>query len=186
MPITVPGVMGVLVPSIVFTGPGVFKYSKGVAIGLTKWARTIQVSTTDTGTAGAGTGILPLIVPQPLLFGHILAGMKNQKLLGLLAVPFIVGVSTGLNLAFLQMVINTTHPSVGAGAGLASFKAPPATPFILEGFKLAGMKGDGTAKKARALAFGLDKSIASLVIPIPIVGPPSPSPSSGVGSGSLA
>jgi len=186
MPATIPGVVGVLVPNILFTGVGVIKYSKGVANGLTAWSRAIQISTTDAGTVGVGKGApIPLIVPQPILFGNILAGMKAYDLIGLLAVPFVLGLSTGLSLAFAQMLINTTHPSVGSGTAIAKFSAPPASSFMISGFARENMTGEGSVRKARALSQGLDRSIASLVIPVPIVGPAASAPSSGSGSGKL-
>ena len=100
--------------------------------------------------------------------------------------PGTVGLANALTQVFAQMVLNTTHPSVGAGGGAAKFLAPPAAPSILQGFQQAGMKGGATDKKAKALGRALDMTFAVLVMPVGIVGPPSISPGAGSGFGGIA
>lgn len=189
MPYAPPSIVTVLTPPLLASGmigPGLPKYSLGVATGVSNWLRSITVSTIDTGTAGAGKGVpTPLIVPQPLLYTNILLGMGAFGILGLMAPVFAVGLSTGLSAAFLQALTNTAHPSVGTGAGVATFRAPPAYPVLELGFKIAGLVGDGPTKKALALGKALDTTFASLVLPVAIAGPPSPSPSAGSGTGNL-
>lgn len=190
MPVTVPGFMGALIPnliSVAMIGTGLPKYARGVALGLQQWIPKIRVNTVDVGTAGAGKSApVPLIVPQPILYANIIGGMVSQKQAGVLMPALALGLANGLVLCFGQTVINTTHPSVGAGGGVAKFFAPPAAQSMISGFQQAGMTGDQATKKAKALATGLDLTFAILVMPVAIVGPPSPSPSAGSGFGGLA
>lgn len=189
MPVTVPGIMGSLIPSMIsvsLIGTGVPKFSRGVALGLQQWIPQVKVSTVDTGTAGAGKNVpMPLIVLTPILYANILLGMKAQNLLGIHAPIFANGLSMGLTGAFLQMLVVTNHPSVGTGAGVATFKAPPAARSILSGFQQVGLKGPGSSKEAKALGMALDRTFASLIMPIAIVGPSSPSPGAGSGFGNI-
>lgn len=189
MPATVPGFMGALIPNLVSTGmigTGIPKYARGVALGLQQWVPKIRVTTIDTGTVGAGKNVpLPIIVPQPILYANLIAGMVSQKLTGVLMPPFILGLANGLVLCFAQTLISTTHPSVGIGAGVAKFSAIPAAQSMISGFAQAGMVGNQAVKKAKALATGLDRTFAILVMPIVIAGSPSPFPSAGSGFGSL-
>jgi hypothetical protein len=189
MPVTVPGIMGALIPNLVsvaMIGTGVPQYCKGVALGVTKWIPQVKVQTVDVGTAGAGKSApTPIIVPQPLLYANVLLGMTSQGLAGVFMPVFAVGLTNGLVLSFIQMVISTNHPSVGTGGGVAKFSAPPAASAMIQGFKEAGLKGDGSIKKAKAVATALDKTFAILVLPVVIVGPPSPAPGAGSGFGSI-
>lgn len=189
MPATVPGFMGALIPNLVsvaMIGVGLPKYARGVALGLQQWVPKIRVNTVDTGTLGAGKNVpLPLVVPQPVLYLNLIAGMTAQKQAGVLMPVFAAGLANGLVLCFAQTLLSTTHPSVGAGGGVAKFSAPPATKSMISGFQQAGMTGDQATKKAKAIAFALDATFAILVMPVAIVGPPSPAPSAGSGFGSL-
>jgi hypothetical protein len=181
--------MGALIPNLVsvaMIGTGLPKYARGVALGLQQWVPKIRVNTIDTGTAGAGKSVpIPLIVPQPILYGNLIAGMVAQKQVGVLMPSFVLGLANGLVLCFTQTLMNTTHPSVGVGGGVAKFSAPPAAQSMISGFQQAGMVGDQATKKAKALAMGLDLTFAILVMPIAIVGPPSIVPSAGTGFGGL-
>jgi len=185
----VPGFMGALIPnllSVTMIGTGIPKYARGVALGLQQWVPQVRVTTVDTGTAGVGKNVpLPVVVPQPVLYANLLAGMLAQKQAGVFMPPFIAGLTNGLVLCFAQVVISTTNPSVGVGGGIAKFSAPPAAQSMISGFLQAGMVGDQAIKKAKAVATGLDRTFAILVLPIVIVGPPSLSPSAGSGFGSL-
>jgi hypothetical protein len=189
MPATVPGFLGVLIPNLVSTGmigTGLPKYARGVALGLQQWVPQVKITTIDTGTAGAGKNVpLPIIVPQPILYTNLIAGMVSQKLTGVFMPSFIAGLANGLVLCFTQTLISTTHPSVGVGGGVAKFSAVPAAQSMISGFAQAGMVGDQAVKKAKALATGLDRTFAILIMPVVIAGPPSPFPSAGSGFGSL-
>lgn len=189
MPATIPGIMGALIPNLIacgMIGTGVSKYARGVAMGLVRWVPQIKVSTVDTGSAGTGRNVpQPLTVPTPILYGNLVASMTSQGLAGPFMPLFVTGLSNGLTVAFAQMLVSTNHSSVGTGAGVATFKAPPAVKSITEGFTAAGLNGKATARKARALGVALDRTLASLVIPIAIVGSASSSPSTGVGSGQI-
>jgi hypothetical protein len=189
MPVTVPGIMGAVLPNLVsvaMIGTGTPKYSKGVALGVSYWIPKVKVNTVDVGTAGAGKNVpLPLVVPPQLLYANILVGMTANGLAGILMPVFALGLANGLAMAFAQMLVSTNHPTVGVGAGVAKFSGPPAYSSILQGFKDAGMDGDKLPKKAKALGMALDVTFASLLLPVAIVGPPSISPGGGSGFGSI-
>lgn len=165
-------------------GVGVPKFVWGLGIGLSTWTPTILINTTDVGTAGAGKGVpIPIVIPQPLLYGNLLAGMVAEGLMGVLAPAFILGLTNGLVLLYAQALTNTVHVGVAVGGGVATFRPPPAFASIQAGFAAVGMVGVADAKLARALSQGLERTFRSLVLPQPIVGPPTPTGASGRGAG---
>lgn len=189
MPVTIPGMMGVLIPNLVSSGmigTGVPKYAQAIATGLSIWVPQVKILTVDTGTLGVGLGVpVPLIVPVPVLYANLVSSMIAQGLAGPLMPALMAGLATGLASSFGQMVTQTNHPTVGLGGGVATFRATPATPSMLLGFSSVGMSGSGPTKKARALGSALDRIFASLIMPVGIVGPPSIAPSGGAGFGNI-
>lgn len=189
MPISVPQVMGTLIPNLTATamiGVGVPKFARGLGNGLSRWTPTITISTTDAGTAGAGKGApMPVLIQQPLLYANLVAGMTSQGLIGVLMPAFVLGLSNGLVAVYLQTLTNTAHVGVGVGAGVARFQPPPAFPFIQAGFVSAGMSGVAHVKLARAISRGLETTFKALVQAQPIVGPPTPTGASGRGFGTI-
>jgi len=189
MPVTPPGIVGALVPNLLavaLVGTDVPKYASGVAAGLVRWIPSIRVTTTDAGSAGVGSNVpLPLPVPSPLLIPNLTLGMTSMGLIGPFMPVLVTGLANGLSVAFAQMLVKTTHPTVGTGSGVAKFVAPPATPFMVQGFSSVGMVGPSAAQKAGALGIGLDRTFASLVVPVAIVGSASPTGASGVGTGNI-
>lgn len=181
--------MATLIPNLVscaMLGVGVPKLARGLGIGLSTWTPTISISTTDVGTAGAGKGVpVPIIIVQPVLYANLLAGMQSQKLLGVLAPAFIMGLTNGLVALYAQGFTNTVHAGVGTGAGVATFRPRPALPQIRAGFAAVGMTNDTNLKFARALSQGLETTFRGLVLPQPIVGSASPVATSGRGFGSI-
>lgn len=189
MPATIPGMMTTLIPSLAASGMlgiGVPKYALGIATGISIWLPQVKILTVDTGTAGVGAGTpTPIIIPVPVLYANLVAGMTSQGLAGPLMPAMMLGLANGLTASFAQGVTSTLHPTVGVGGGVATFRATPATSSILAGFASAGLLGDGPAKKARAIGSALDRTFASLILPIAIVGPPSIAPSAGTGVGNI-
>jgi hypothetical protein len=189
MPISLPAFTGVIASNLLgaaLIGVEIPRLASGVATGLVYWAPQIVVSTIDTGTAGAGVNVpLPWLIPQPLLFGLLSANVPPAGFVGLFVPSMVAGLSNGLSVSFLQMLISTTHPTVGTGTGIAKFTAPPAAISMLAGFASVGLVGEAAPRLATAIGVSLDASIANLVIPVVIVGPPSPSPASGTGIGKL-
>jgi hypothetical protein len=167
-------------------GVGVPKLARGIGLGLSTWTPTISISTTDVGTAGVGKGVpVPIVIVQPVLYANLLVGMRNQKLLGVLAPAFIMGLTNGLIALYAQGFTNTVHAGVGTGAGVATFRPPPAFPQIQAGFASVGMTNDTNTKFARALSHGLETTFRGLVLPQPIVGSASPVATTGRGFGSI-
>lgn len=192
MPLNPPALAtGFLVPNLISTGnigTGVSKLALGVSIGVCQYL-TVQskVTTVDAGTLGAGTSIIPLIVPFPLLNGALLSSFASAGLFGVMAPPFLAGLATGLTTGWLALaLLQTNHPTVGVGAGVARIVGPTAVPAMISGFAAMEMVGNGPAKTATAIGRALDTTFASFVqLGIPIVGSPSIVGSSGVGFGTV-
>jgi len=189
MPVVPPGIVGMLVPNMTVTGnigSGVSKFAGGVAAGLAVWVPKIVVQTIDSGSLGVGSGgPMPLLVPPPLLYANLLIGSASFGILGPMDPLLELGLANGLTASFVQMLVKTTHPGVGAGSAIARFQAPPCIPDMIAGFASVQMVGDGPVKKASAVGMALDITFASLVMPVPIVGAPSPSGGAGVGFGQI-
>jgi len=189
MPVTVPGVVGAVLPNLIATanlGTGVPQLASGVANGVVQWTPQIVVATIDAGSLGVGSGgPVPVVIPPPAMLGAMTGGFASFGLLGIMAPLLIAGLSNGLVLAYLQALVKTTHPGIGVGSGVAKFIAPPAGPIFIAGFKAAGMKGQSTDQLALAIGQALDIVFASLLIPIPIVGSASPAGGAGAGVGNI-
>jgi hypothetical protein len=189
MPIALPAITGTVASNLLaaaLIGTETPKLAAGVAAGLTYWVPQVTVSTVDAGSAGVGSGVpIPWAVPQPLLFGLLGANIPSAGIIGLFTPSLVLGLANGLATSFLQMLISTTHPTVGVGSGVAKFVAPPAAGSMVAGFSSAGLVGEAAPRLATAIGFSLDAAIASLVIPIVIAGSASPSPSTGTGTGKI-
>lgn len=189
MPVTTAQAISTLVPALAGTsmvGFGVPKFVRGLGIGLSTWTPTIIINSTDVGTAGSGKGApVPITIPQPLLYGNLFTGMSGQGLIGVMRPAFLLGLSQGLVVLYAQCVTSTAHVGVAVGAGVATFRPPPALPFIQAGFAAVGMVGEGGIKMARALSQGLERTFRSLALAQPIVGPASPTGASGRGIGKI-
>ena len=189
MPLTPPGIAGVLVPALVgsgMLGTNVPQLALGIGIGVTLWTQSLTVSTVDAGTLGAGLGFLPCVIPPPLLIGGMLSGFAAAGISGVVMPLLATGIGTGLATAFAsQGVITTVHPTVGVGTGVCSFPGPSAVPFLISGLTSAGLTGTSVTQLGTGIGTGLDIGFAAFVIPIPILGAPSPAPSAGAGSGKI-
>lgn len=181
--------MATLVPNLVscaMLGVGVPRLARGLGIGLSTWTPTIVISTTDVGSAGVGKGVpVPIALVQPVLYGNLLAGMRAQNLVGVLAPAFVMGLANGLVALYLQGFTNTVHAAVGVGAGVATFRPPAAFPAINAGFAAVGITNGVATRLARALSSGLETTFRGLALPQPIVGSVSPATASGRGFGSI-
>jgi hypothetical protein len=173
--------------SVAHIGTGMPKLAMAVAIGVSQFL-TVQakVTTIDTGVLGVGTSIMPMIVPPPLLQGGLYSGFSSMGILGVMSPLTIAGLTNGLTTGLLALaLLQTNHPGVGVGAGVARIVGPSAIPSMLAGFASIGSTGDGAKKIATAIGIGLDITFAAFVEPVPIVGSPSPVPAAGVGFGSV-
>jgi hypothetical protein len=188
MPLTPAGIIAALTPNLAATGNlgvSVPKLAAGVAAGIALWNPTVRVTTLDAGTLGAGTGVLPCLLPQPLLLGGFTAGMASFGIAGIFAASLALGLANGLAQAYPQGLISTINPTVGVGTGVAKFVGPSAMSAMNQGFSSAGLVGPESVKIANAIGFGLSQAFAGFTVPIPIVGPPSTVGSSGSGSGTI-
>jgi hypothetical protein len=189
MPVIIPAMVGLITPNLVATGnlgSNTPQLATGIATGLQQWIPSIVVQTTDAGSLGVGSGgPMPLVVPQPVLYGGLMTGAASAGVLGIMAPALFLGISNGIVMACAQMLIKTTHPGVGVGTGLAKFIGGSAVGAMIAGFAAAGMTGQATVQIATAVGIGLDITFQALAIPVPIVGSASPTGGSGVGVGNI-
>ncbi len=189
MPVALPILNGILTPNLLamgLLGIETPRLASGVSTGLVYWVPQVSVTTTDVGSGGSGMSVpTPWLVPQPLLLGFLTANIPSAGFVGIFTPSLILGLANGLAMSFLQMFISTIHPTVGVGTGIAKFTAPPASVSMNTGFSSVGLVGDAAPRLATAIGLSLDAAIASLVIPVPIVGPGSPSAATGTGTGKI-
>lgn len=187
MPLAPPILTPIIAANLIATaniGPGVPQYSQGVANGVAiHLLQNTKVVTVDAGALGVGTSVMPLLIPPPVLLAAILAGFAAGGIIGPMSPLLALGLANGLSQGLQLAIVQTNHPTVGVGAGVARFVGSSAVPSIIQGFAAAGMTGQGPVKKATALGIGLDILFASFALPIPIVGAPAPSPGGGAGFG---
>lgn len=188
MPATPSGIAALIVPnlaSVTLVGSDTPKIATGVGIGVSNWLSQMSIQTIDSGTLGVGSGgPMPLVVP-PTLLVNMLVAFVASGMLGPSAPLLATGISNGLLLAFPQALIKTTHIGVGSGTGVAKFFAPPATPIISLGLAQGGVVGPLAVQLANGVGAALDVTFATLVVSVPIIGPPSPSGGSGTGFGKI-
>lgn len=167
--------------------------SNQLALGLTNalcvYGKTaMNVTTVDVGTVGVGKGTgFGVFLVQPA-FATTLAGFLPANGIAGLSMPQIVaGVSVGYTAALATAVINTIHPSVGAGSGKLQIlpNTVVAVGIFMEAFLSSGMTGLMLAPLSVALANSLDIALASAVGVVTITGPSASAPSSGLGTGKL-
>jgi hypothetical protein len=173
--------------SVAHIGIGMPKLALAIAIGACQFL-TIQakVVTTDTGVLGAGTSVMPLVIPSPLLQGGLYAGFSSMGILGIMSPLTILGITNGFISGFAALaLLRTNHPGIGVGTGIAKIIGPSAIPSMLLGFASMLMIGEGSIKMATAIGIGLDTTFASFIQPVPIVGAGSPVGGAGVGFGSV-
>lgn len=189
MPLNPPALAGgFLAPnllSVTHVGTGMPKLAMAVAIGVCQFL-TLQakVITVDTGVLGVGTSIMPLIVPPPLLQGGLYTGFSSMGILGIIAPLTITGLTNGLVAGLTALaLLQTNHPGIGVGTGIAKLLGPSAVPAMLQGFAAMAMTGEGSIKTATAIGIALDITVASFIEPVPIVGSPSPIGGAGAGFG---
>ncbi len=188
MPLTLPGLVGAISGGLIsgsMAGMAVPQIASGLANGILSWIPTVQVVTADAGVLGAGSGLLPFLLPPPAVVAAMLAGVASAGLSGVMAAPAATGLGMGIAQGLAQGLITTVHPSVGVGTGIAKLVFPPAIPFLLAGLASANLTGISAPLVATAVGTALSAVFAAFIMPIPIVGAGSPSPSSGVGTGKI-
>lgn len=188
MPLVAPVLSATITAGILsggLIGPAVPKLGSGIGLGIALWVQQLKVITVDAGAAGAGKGLAPLIIPQPLIMANLLAAYAVNGQLGVMAPLEASGIANGLFTGFAQGLISTTHPSVGVGAAVARIMGPPAFSSLMQGFSSAGITGSSASKKANAISMALAIVTQTLVLPVAIVGAAGSSPSSGSGFGSI-
>ena len=189
MPITPTGLVSVLVPSLLSggnIGTGMPRLAQGIANGVSLWIAQTTVSITGTGAAGAGAVSYPLVVPPPLIIANMLGGFSSAGIIGIMAAPLALSIANGLVTGFAQGLIVAAFPGVGSGVGVARVSGPPPMESMNAGFASAGLSGDGSQRIARGISLGLSQTFASLLVPVPIVGPSGPSPGAGTALGKIA
>ena len=167
------------------TGPSAIQLAQGVGLGVFTWAQFLVVNTVDVGVRGVGVGVTPFFIPPPVLMANLTGFYASNGQAGPTAPLEVVGLSNGLSIGLALGTLQTQHPQVGIGSGVAYVAGPPALPFLLAGFASSGIIGPLAPAKANAISMALLTSLATLLVPIIIVGTPSLSPSAGIGQGKV-
>ncbi len=171
-------------------GPGTLQLAEGLASGLSNYCTSgVKVQSIDTGTLGVGSGVgVGVIMPLPTILVAMQGTFIAHGLIGPFAPLKAQGISQAIVQSLLLAQISTTSPSVGVGAGVATFIPNPA--FSLSSFKDglegAGMKGSKVPDLAAAVSEAIDIAFPMSIGIIAIAGSPSIVPSAGSGSGSLS
>ena len=188
MPITQPGLMGALAPSLASAalfGITTPQIALGVSNGLLSWLPAIQVVTIDVGVKGVGSGTIALALPPPVLQTALLSSLPSNGIAGAMMPTLATGLANGLSQGLSQGAILTQHPIVGVGTAVCKFVAPPATPFMLAAMSGSGLIGTLAPSIASAIGDALFQVFAAFSIVLPIVGTPSQIPFVGVGTGRI-
>lgn len=188
MPLLYPAGYSLLLPSLVgvgMLGVGTPKLASAVTQGVIFWASSRSVNTKDVGTSGVGKGLGLLPVTSSLLYPLLLQESLGAGMLGIFTPVFMIGLSSGLSSFLSLATVQTNHPTVGVGTGIATVTGPPSFASFDLGFQTEGISGESSRRIAQVLGNTFDKVFPSLPIPLAIVGPSSPNPSSGVGVGKV-
>jgi ABC-type transport system involved in cytochrome c biogenesis permease subunit len=188
MPLPMPVVVGLVTANLIsggIAGPAIPLLANGVGTGLINWLPTVVVITTDSGSAGVGSGFMPFIVPLGPMMAGMLASFAVNQMLGPMAPLEAMALAKGVSGALSLGILKTTHSGVGSGTGVVRLIAPPAFPFLVSAFKSSGMKGDTAVKKAKAISDAILISFNVFSVAIPIVGPSAPTAGSGSGIGKI-
>lgn len=188
MPITLPGMLGTILPAITaagMIGTSAVQLATAVASGIVLWNPTIKIVSVDVGVLGVGAGTGPIVVPPPALLGALTTTMAASGIIGTMAIPLATGLSTGIALGYASGLIVTVNTGVGVGSGVAKVIPPPAVPQMIAGFAAAGLTGTSVVQLATAIGLALPIAFAPLVSTIVIVGSPSILPGVGAGIGQI-
>jgi hypothetical protein len=162
--------------------------SQGICLNL---LATAQVTTVDSGTAGAGVGASKVIGINPgALIPMMIGQFASQGMLGTMSVALAAAISNGFCTWFLASnQTQTVHSGVGAGVGQGTVVglSPSGMANMIKGMMAAnGLLGTYSPKLADAIGNAIVPHVMSMgVVITPIVGPPSPSGSSGTGTGKV-
>lgn len=168
--------------------------SQAIGTSIVLWLRTQVIQTTDTGTAGVGTGTLPVFVAAPqmallsVLQLALTTSMLGKSLKGQYVLPLVAGIADGLLAHLSYVTVSSQHPGVGVGVGVGKFQglSSAALDNLLRTFLVgAGINGTYAANLASAIAEAMVNFLNPVVFTIPIVGAPAPAAASGVGFGRL-
>lgn len=184
-PATLTGALASNLSAAGLIGPSSSQLAAGIAAGVMLWNPQVAVITADVGSLGAGAGLMPCVIPQPLLLGGLQTGMASFNNIGPFAATLALGIANGLAAAYPSGMITTTHPGVGAGTGIAKFAGPSAIASLISGLGSAGLTGTWIANIGSAVGLGLDIAFAGFTVSIPIVGSASPTGGSGSGFGTI-
>lgn len=188
-PITVGGIMRVSLAGVGMIGSGSSMLSLGLTNALCTYGKTsMNVSTIDVGTLGAGKGVgIGVFVPQPVLLSALLATLPAFGIFGISMPQLALGISTGYSLALSSAIVNTFHPSVGVGTGKLQImpNTVAAISVFTQMFLAAGMTGPSVVPLATAVAKALDATLPLALGAVVIGGSPSIVPSAGSGFGKL-
>lgn len=186
MPITPATTVPILLGALASNGNlglGTPKVAQGLGQGYCQWISQIKVTSQAAGTLGVGIGVLPLFLPVPLLNTAFSISFVATKIYGPMSPSFIAGIAMGLSVSTMTGIVTVKHPTVGVGAGVLRFVAPPAEPVFKAAFESEGVPGG--VQLSKAVGGALDAIFAALTFPVAIAGTPNIIPGAGPGDGKI-
>lgn len=195
MPLTPPGLMGLMSPLVTAAGY-LGTMSQPMVLGLsnaiTSYLLTLQVKTTDVGTFGVGVGTGKVIITPPQLIGPLLGAATANGIKGTYAPPLMTAIGNAVASFIASFALVTSqHPTVAVGSGIGQLLIVGG-PVPLQGQILAMLSANFTGQNfpsfAMAIAQGLTQGLATAQVVQVITGSPvlpPPVPSTGVGIGKL-
>jgi len=165
--------------------------AKALSLGIsTNILAMAQVTTVDTGTAGAGVGTSTVLGISAGILGPLMVGnFASVGMLGAFSAPLALAISQGFGIWFLTNQTTTVHAGVGLGVGTGKVIGldPGSMGQMIQGFMASfGLLGTFSPLLAQAVALSIVTHIlATGTVITPIAGPPSIVPSAGTGIGKV-
>jgi len=196
MPLTPPGLMGLLSPLMSgagFAGTMAQPMALAISNAVTTYLLSLQVKTTDVGTFGTGVGTGKVIITPPQLVGPLLGAATANNLKGTSTPGLMTAIGNAVASFIASMaIVQTQHPTVAVGSGIGQLLIiggpAPLQGQLMGMLSAGGFAGQSTPSFATAVAQGLTQGLATAQIIQVIAGSPvvpPPVPSSGVGIGKM-
>ena len=175
------GILGVSSPQLAKA------LSLGISLNILAMA---QVTTVDSGTAGAGVGTSTVIGISAGILGPLMVGQfAAVGMVGPFSAPLALAISQAFGIWFLTNQTTTTHAGVGLGVGVGKVIGldPGSMGTQIQGMMASmGLLGTFSPLMAQAVANSIVPHIlATGTVITPIAGPPSIVPAAGSGFGKV-
>jgi len=196
MPLSPPGLQGLLAPQVIAAGM-VGQMSQPLVLALSNaisaYLLTLTVRTNDVGSLGVGVGTGKVIITPPQLVGPLLGAATANQLVGTSTPGLMVAVGNAVATFIATMgMVQSTHPLVAVGTGIGLLQIiggpVPLQAQLMGMFAAQGLVGQNIVNLASALSQGITQGLVSAQVVQVITGTPvvpPPVPSTGIGIGKL-